>query len=39
MTIEDINETQKEFRRSIILAKEAGFDGIQIHGAHGYLVD
>lgn len=39
MTLEDIKSTQEEFRNAIILAKEAGFDGVQIHGAHGYLVD
>lgn len=39
MTLDDINETKEEFRRSVKLAKQAGFDGVQIHGAHGYLVD
>jgi len=39
MTLDDIKETQEEFRKGVINAKEAGFDGVQIHGAHGYLVD
>lgn len=29
----------EDFRRSAALAKEAGFDGVEIHGANGYLVD
>jgi 2,4-dienoyl-CoA reductase-like NADH-dependent reductase (Old Yellow Enzyme family) len=39
MTEQDIKYTLKEFENSVILAKEAGFDGIQLHGAHGYLID
>ena len=39
MTLEDIEEIKNDFRHSIKLAKECNFDGIQLHGAHGYLVD
>ncbi|DAZ94826.1 TPA: hypothetical protein N0F65_012853 [Lagenidium giganteum] len=34
--IADIVET---YRRSAQLAKEAGFDGVEIHSANGYLID
>ncbi len=39
MTLEDIGTLKNEFEESIKLAKEAGFDGIQLHGAHGYIID
>jgi 2,4-dienoyl-CoA reductase-like NADH-dependent reductase (Old Yellow Enzyme family) len=35
---EEILEIIKKFATSAKLAKEAGFTGVQIHGAHGYLV-
>ena len=38
MTIQEIEETINEFVNSAKLAKEAGADGIQIHGAHCYLI-
>jgi N-ethylmaleimide reductase len=29
----------EDFRRGARLAREAGFDGVELHGANGYLVD
>lgn len=35
---EEILEIIKKFERSASIVKKAGFSGVQIHGAHGYLV-
>lgn len=39
MTIADIEATKKEFVHAALNAVEAGFDGIELHGANGYLLD
>lgn len=39
MTQEDINDVIKSFAQAAADAKEVGFDGVEIHGAHGYLLD
>ncbi|MFX1479775.1 MAG: NADH:flavin oxidoreductase [Promethearchaeota archaeon] len=38
MTIEEIQETIIAFAEASRRAMEAGFDGIQLHSAHGYLL-
>lgn len=38
MTIEDIQETIACFGSAARRAREAGFDAVEIHGAHGYLL-
>ncbi|WP_250657501.1 NADH:flavin oxidoreductase [Alkalimarinus coralli] len=39
MTQDDINDVVEAFAQAALNAKEAGFDGVEIHGAHGYLID
>jgi len=38
MTIEDIKRTITDFKQAAINAFEAGFDGVELHGANGYLL-
>jgi 2,4-dienoyl-CoA reductase-like NADH-dependent reductase (Old Yellow Enzyme family) len=38
MTIKDIKETVEDFGKAALRAQEAGFDGVEIHAAHSYLL-
>ena len=38
MTKEDILRVENDFVKAAIRAKKAGFDGIEIHAAHLYLL-
>ena len=39
LTASEIKETLDDYRRAASNAKEAGFDGVEIHAANGYLID
>jgi N-ethylmaleimide reductase len=39
LSVEDITSVVDEFRRGAANAIRAGFDGVEIHGANGYLID
>jgi 2,4-dienoyl-CoA reductase-like NADH-dependent reductase (Old Yellow Enzyme family) len=39
MTRAEIHETIVSFARACGRARSAGFDGVQLHGAHGYLIN
>jgi 2,4-dienoyl-CoA reductase-like NADH-dependent reductase (Old Yellow Enzyme family) len=39
MTLDDIEEAVDGFARSAARARTAGFDGVEVHGANGYLLD
>ena len=38
MTIDEIKQTVEAFAQGIKRTKEAGFDAVQLHGAHGWLL-
>ncbi len=38
MSAEDINRVKNSFLEAAMLAERCGFDGVEIHGAHGYLI-
>lgn len=39
MTLEQINQLKVDFVDAAVRAKKAGLDGVEIHGAHGYLLN
>eukprot|EP01040_Poterioochromonas_malhamensis_P004215 gene4215-4515_t len=39
LTTEEIPSVVQQYKHSAELAKFAGFDGVEIHGANGYLID
>ncbi len=38
LTYDEVQEKVQKFVDTAVRVQEAGFDGVQIHGAHGYLV-
>jgi N-ethylmaleimide reductase len=39
LLLEEIPERVRFFRQAVIRAKRAGFDGVEIHAANGFLID
>jgi 2,4-dienoyl-CoA reductase-like NADH-dependent reductase (Old Yellow Enzyme family) len=39
MTLDEIAETVEDYGKAASFAQQAGFDGVEIHGANGYLID
>ncbi|GGY71146.1 alkene reductase [Cellvibrio zantedeschiae] len=39
LTIAEIKSIIKDYQRAVVNAMEAGFDGVEIHGANGYLIE
>src|SRR5699024_9397215 len=38
LTNEEVKETVQQFKEAAVRAVKAGFDTIELHGAHGYLI-
>jgi 2,4-dienoyl-CoA reductase-like NADH-dependent reductase (Old Yellow Enzyme family) len=39
LTVDDIDDIVDAYARSAVNAQSAGFDGVELHGGHGYLID
>ena len=39
MSEEDVADTVAAFGRAAADARRIGFDAVELHGAHGYLID
>lgn len=39
LTIEEIAGIVQDYKKAAVRAKDAGFDGVEVHGANGYLID
>jgi N-ethylmaleimide reductase len=39
LTIDEIKTTVDDFRKAAVNAKEAGFSGVEVHAANGYLIN
>ncbi len=39
LQVEEIGEIVADYRRAAENARRAGFDGVEVHGANGYLID
>lgn len=38
MTVEEIREVQQKFVGAALRCRKAGYDGVELHGAHSYLI-
>ncbi len=39
LTVEEVARVVEDYRAAAVRAVRAGFDAVEVHGAHGYLVD
>lgn len=39
LEMEEVKQLVEDFRLAAVRAREAGFDGVELHGANGYLID
>ncbi|KAA3596335.1 MAG: NADH:flavin oxidoreductase [Calditrichaeota bacterium] len=38
LSLEEVKELRDDFIKAAIRAKESGYDGVEVHGAHGYIL-